>query len=155
MTQETFERVLETIPRWAAARSRSILLWETSSWDKKLTDRFEALDRYPLINWVVFVTNAVYSDQLDDEALEFILRRALFRISIYGLDPEEHKSITKIDDYDRFVVSMRRMLEMALKIGRQKVVQLSITLREPRSRDEIQRWMDANWEKPCRLSIGA
>lgn len=81
--------------------------------DKLLLERLRLIKKYPSIKNLSFTTNAVFSDQYNDEELRSILKNSdKILISIYGINPEEHKTITKHDDYRRAMNSISRMLDL-------------------------------------------
>jgi len=82
-------------------------------------------------------TNGTMVRLLDDDELKFVLsrmRRVL--VSIYGLDPEEFRVMTKKDDYDQFLLGLNRIL----KLSRGEVA-LGFRLLKPRPLEEVHRWV--------------
>ena len=146
MTMEIFERVLEDYKEMGGGAFSIHPVMGDIFLDKKIPERIEMLKNYEMIGPTLFVTNGVFSDRFDDRTIKMILQDTKLRVSVYGLDRDEHKEITKVDDYDRFVASLRRLLRLRIEVGGQRIVQLSITLNRERSKAEVQRWMENNLE---------
>ncbi len=153
MSMEIFKRVLEDYTEMGGGTFSLHPVMGDIFLDKKLPERIELLNEYELIGPTYFVTNGVYSDRFDDQTLKVILKHAHFRVSVYGLDRDEHSEITEVDDYDRFVASLRRLIRLKMEIGRKEVTQLSITLKKPRSKDEVAQWMEDNLDPDMLSSV--
>lgn len=79
--------------------------------DKYLPERIEIVKGNKAISKLITTTNGVSTAQYDNDTLQFIVQSFdRFRISIYGLDAEEHKAITRRDDYDKALDSISRIL---------------------------------------------
>ena len=121
MTMEIFERVLEDYKEMGGGTFSIHPVMGDIFLDKKIPERIELLKNYEMIGPILFVTNGVFSDRFDDQTIKIILQDTNLRVSVYGLDHDEHKEITKVDDYDRFVASLRRLLRLRIEVGGQRI----------------------------------
>lgn len=107
--------------------------------DKKLIERLDLINRYPAISELSAISNASMVDLYDDAELSAVLGRfKRLTISVYGLDREEFKAMTRKDAYDRFIAGTVRLLRLG---GPDKVLLASRQLKK-RSETETRAWLD-------------
>lgn len=81
--------------------------------DKNLLERIKRIEQYPNLTKISVTTNATLADRFREDDLRFILDRVhRMHISIYGLDQQEHALLTRRDDHDRALDSIRLMLRV-------------------------------------------
>jgi radical SAM protein with 4Fe4S-binding SPASM domain len=79
--------------------------------DRHLIERLERIEHYPAVRQVSVTTHATVADRYDDAQLRRIVSRfARLHISIYGLDAEEHRTLTRRDDHERTLASIRKLI---------------------------------------------
>ena len=107
--------------------------------DKWLVERLKMAEEYSSIRELSFTTNAVMAKLFGDEELDYIINRLrTVYISVYGIEPEEYRVMTKKDTYEEMVRQTNRILEVA----RNRVVLGFRTLKAwPRER-ELQ-WVES------------
>ncbi|MCX9146037.1 radical SAM/SPASM domain-containing protein [Erythrobacter sp. WG] len=108
--------------------------------DKLLLDRLQILRKTSAISEVSAISNAsmayLYSDEELTELLSYFDRIA---ISIYGLDPDEFKLMTRKDGYGRFREQLVRILSI---MGPERVT-LGARLLRQRPEPEVSEWCNA------------
>lgn len=81
--------------------------------DKDLVSRYKEIKKHPLIADVSFTTNAIKSNNFNDQDLSFILRHtSRIHISVYGIDENENEIMTKRSKYEQVIKSIKRMLTL-------------------------------------------
>jgi radical SAM protein with 4Fe4S-binding SPASM domain len=79
--------------------------------DKHLPERIRLVAAEGSITNVTITTNATHADRFTGDELSSILRHVRrVHISVYGLDREEHVRITRRDDHDRVLDSIRALI---------------------------------------------
>ena len=79
--------------------------------DHLLYERYKMIEKYPLILQPSFTTNAIKSIHINDDNLKYILKNTkTIHISIYGMDPEEYRLMTKRDEYNLLITSIKRII---------------------------------------------
>jgi len=117
--------------------------------DQLLLDRIRLVKKYPEITQISFATNAVLSDTLKDRELSFILENVdNVHISIYGMDEEEYSLMTGRDSYNRFLRSMRKMLE----ITDHHKMRLGFRFLKKHTDTDIKKWIQNHFG--CELRYG-
>ena len=116
--------------------------------DRFLPDRFRLIRQRPAITNLSFSTNASLFQTVSDEDFEYIISQ-LYRlhISIYGVNAEEHTTITRRATFDRVMANTRRALDAAGG-DRDKVV-LGFRLLRERSREFLTEWIEKHFGRPC------
>jgi hypothetical protein len=82
--------------------------------DKRLLERLKLLRASPAVSQVSTISNATMVKLYTDEELTEIV--SLFdriTVSVYGLDPEEFRVMTRKDRYEDFVTGLARLLRIA------------------------------------------
>ncbi len=82
--------------------------------DKLLPERLELLRNTPSITGISVTTNGTMARRYDDESLSAILSSfTRLKVSVYGLDAEEFRIITKRDEYNVMVEQLVRLLRLS------------------------------------------
>lgn len=106
--------------------------------DPLLEERLRLVDKFPKVTGLSITTNGIGSEKISDDDLRYLLSRfERVHISIYGLDAEEYRQITKRQTFDRCISAIRRIIEFS-KPG---TVCLGFRLLYNRSCDEIGEWI--------------
>lgn len=110
--------------------------------DPFLVERIVMIKRYDNISKISFTTNAVMSDTLADDDLANILKMIdNVHISVYGMDREEYRTMTRRDFYGRLVRNIQRIIRL---IDDPRKVRLGFRFLKVRSEQDIKEWIIAN-----------
>jgi hypothetical protein len=139
MSMSLFERVIsEYVSIGGGAVSLTPMVGEVFA-DKLLPARLEFLQSDRAISGVSATTNATLAYRYDDHELRGILRNfKRIHVSIYGLDSEEFKTMTRQDEYSNTLEQIRRILSLAPE----GVVIVTFRLLKNRSPAEVAAWID-------------
>lgn len=112
--------------------------------DELLADRLSILNKYPKIKGLSITTNAIPLDRLSDDNLKKIISHFdLVNISIYGLDREEYRIMTRRDFYSRMIANVNRIIEM--RDERKTKLLFGFRFLKSRSTNDINRWIKSNF----------
>lgn len=112
--------------------------------DSLLPRRLEAVKKYPAVRALSVTTNALLADRYDDDELRQILAGfERIQVSIYGMDEEEYRLMTRRDEYARMIRNVGRMLRLAAR-DRTAIV-FGFRFLKPRSDGEIKKWISGNF----------
>jgi MoaA/NifB/PqqE/SkfB family radical SAM enzyme len=138
MSMELFEKVVSDYKELGGGILSIAVLVGDIFLDKNLTRRIEVVKKNKHITRLTTTTNGVLADQFDRDSLKYIVRSFdRFRISVYGLDAEEHKILTRRDDYERAVESYTRILSCS-----KGNVKFEIRLLKNRTHSEVYKWLE-------------
>jgi MoaA/NifB/PqqE/SkfB family radical SAM enzyme len=113
--------------------------------DKYLLDRLDLIKNYPKIRNLSVTTNGVFSDRYSDDDLSKILSRFnRIQISIYGIDEEEYKTMTRRNTYDRMIKNIQRILH--LNEDSTKII-LGFRFLKNRETNQIDDWIEKNFSQ--------
>lgn len=152
MSLELFEKILSDYKELGGGVLSIAVLVGDIFMDKYLPDRLELVKNNRSITQLLTTTNGVIADRYDQDTLKYIVQSfSRFRISIYGLDAEEHKTLTRRDDYDRAIESYIRLLNCST--GN---VKFEIRLLKKRPETEVYKWLEdlkkrSNYSGPIRV----
>lgn len=80
--------------------------------DRYLKERLNMIGNYKKIIGTSVTTNAIPVDRFSDSELKWILNHLKkLQISVYGLDEEEYKILTRKDFYSRMLMNTKRIVE--------------------------------------------
>ena len=106
--------------------------------DRWLGERIARAAACPAIRGLSITTNATHADRYSPgELAELVRPLRKVHISIYGMTAEEHRELTKRDDHDRVVASVRAIIEACNEPGK---VALAFRLLRWRNKDEVVAW---------------
>src|ERR1700694_2639184 len=87
--------------------------------DARLRERLALAASIPSIKGISVTTNAVLANRIPRQDLEYILSRFhRVQVSIYGLDRDEYREMTRRDNYVEMVASVRTILEICGDSGK-------------------------------------
>lgn len=139
MPLKLFEKVLKDYSDLGGGALSLTPLMGDVFMDELLVERMLLTEKYERITSVSFTTNAAVSDCLDDGKLGFILKRVgRVSLSVYGLDPEEHRVMTRRDNYERTLENMRRIIRLA---GDTERIRFGFRFFKSYSESEVRDWM--------------
>ena len=112
--------------------------------DPLLVERLLLLDKYPRIKGVSVTTNAVPINRFSERDLRQILNSFIkIHISIYGLDDEEYRLMTRRDFYSRVVSNIKMITEL---IDKEKtLISFGFRLLKEHSEKDISDWIKKNF----------
>lgn len=143
MEMALFEKVLKDYTELGGGFLSLTPLLGDVFFDDLLVERMRLLERYDRITSVSFITNTVMSEKFDDEDLAYILSRlSKLCFSVYGLDPEEHRTMTRTENYDRVIRNIKRIISLAGDIDK---IHFCFRLFKTSSDDELCRWIKDNF----------
>jgi radical SAM protein with 4Fe4S-binding SPASM domain len=144
MSLKTFEKVLHDYSEMGGGylsltpKSGEIFL------DDFIMDRLKLAKKYPKIRGISVTTNAVPADRFSDEQLRQILgSMCRVQVSVYGLDSEEYRLMTRRDYYQRMVSGAKRIAELSDPAKTQVV--FGFRLLKPHKEEEMKRWIVDNF----------
>ncbi len=106
--------------------------------DKLLLERLKILRKAPTIGPISAISNASMVHLFSDSELgEMLSYFDTISISVYGLDPDEYKLMTRKPNYQQFIAGVARIL----KIKGPEGVNLSARQLKKRTRDEVGGWL--------------
>lgn len=138
MSTDLFEKMLHDYTEIGGGRLSLTPVVGDVLLDRHLVERVRLCEKYPAVTSVSFTTNAAMADQLDDKELEYVLSRMqrVF-ISVYGMDENEYRTMTRRDTYAR----MRRGIDRILQFARHEVA-IGFRLLNRRAPGEAERWLE-------------
>lgn len=143
MSLQLFEKVLKDYSELGGGTLSLTPLVGDVFTDELLFERMKLLKNYSKITEVSFTTNATLSDRLNDNNLEYILDGiSRVNLSVYGLEPEEHRGMTRRDDYNRAVRSMQRIIRLT---GDSKKIRFGFRLFRRYNAKALKTWMLDNF----------
>jgi len=120
--------------------------------DKHLLTRLEMIKKSGIVSRLSVTTNGVMAHLFDDPTLEYIIH-SFYRIwiSIYGMDAEEYKAMTRKDEYEKALENICRIL----RFSKGNIV-LGIRHLKKRSSEDIYKWVEnlknrANYKYPLEV----
>lgn len=121
--------------------------------DPLLVERLRLCERYPRIRRKIVTTNGEMARRYDDATLDFVLNHFdKITVSVYGLDAEEYRAMTKRDRYESFRASLDRILRLY-----RGELRLNFRLLKDRTREDARRWLEGfagRRAAPGRVSVG-
>jgi len=111
--------------------------------DPLLVERLSLRDKYPKIKGISVTTNAVPINRFSESDIRKILNSFIrIHISIYGLDDEEYRLMTRRDFYPRVVANIKTITEL---IDQEKTsLRLGFRLLKAHSETDIRDWIKKN-----------
>ena len=115
MASAIFERALDQYQDMGGGYVSLTPLVGDPLMDRHLLQRIRYLRACPFVSGIGFTTNGAVAHRFDDDTLaEIIGALQRLSISIYGLDAEEHRAMTRRDGgYTRMTDGIRRIVEAA------------------------------------------
>lgn len=151
MEMDLFEKVLGDYSRMGGGM---LCLTPTTGdvfLDPHLLERVGAVKKYENITNLNFTTNGATSHQLTDEELRWLLENIMeLHVSVYGIDGEEHRIITRKDDYEKVTENTVRIIKLS---GDPSRVKLDFRLFKKRSYGELNRWIRENIGAPVQYEV--
>ncbi|WP_103669903.1 radical SAM protein [Pseudanabaena sp. BC1403] len=138
MPMHLFEKVVDDyIEMGGGAISLTPLVGEVLL-DKLLLQRIDFVKSKKAITSLSVTTNALMAKNYTDYDLEILIRSFdQINISIYGLDREEYKLMTRRDMYDQVIDSIERILKFS-----QNNISFGFRHLKNRSKEDVQQWID-------------
>lgn len=138
MTMEVFDRVIaEYASIGGGFLSLTPMVGEVFL-DRFLSERIERATACPVIRGVSITTNATHADRFAPAELATMVRKLCkVQISIYGIDAEEHRALTRRDDHDRVVRSVKALIDAC---DRPEKLSLAVRVLRPRDDREVREW---------------
>jgi len=144
MPLEIFEKVLQDYSDMGGGRLSLTPMIGDIFLDKFLIERLELLSQYPKITGLSVTTNAIGSDIFNDKELKFIIEKfERFHISIYGLDVEEYKIMTRRSYYPRMIKNVKKIIK--LSGGKQNIL-IGFRFLKNHTISDIKKWIQQNFE---------
>lgn len=110
--------------------------------DPHLLERIALISDYPLIRNVSVTTNAVYADRYSDDDLKYIVNQlGRIHISVYGLDEQEYRTMTRRNTYHKMLCSIRKVVDLTDRDN----IAFGFRLLNNRTDSEIQNWIEENF----------
>jgi MoaA/NifB/PqqE/SkfB family radical SAM enzyme len=118
--------------------------------DKYLPTRLEMVKKMGFIRRLSVHSNGVMARLYDDPALKYIVQSFdRFKISIYGLDSEEYKAMTRKDEYESAMENISRIL----RNSKGNVV-FGIRHLKRRSAEDVAKWIeDLRTRSECQYPV--
>lgn len=110
--------------------------------DKYLIDRIKIARKYENITSISFTTNAIMAGDLPVSSIKYITNNVnKIMISIYGIDQEEYKLMTRTDNYHKMVDGVNRILSSVEDCSK---IELGFRLLKNRSDHDFDNWIINN-----------
>jgi len=138
MSMSIFEKVVQDYSSMGGGHMSLTPIVGDILMDRDILERLRILESHPGIDDLSVTTNASLAHRFDDSELRyFVSRFSRIQISIYGLDAEEYREMTKRKTYDQMVTGIRRFLQ----VGADKVT-FSFRLLRQWTRRDVDAWLD-------------
>jgi MoaA/NifB/PqqE/SkfB family radical SAM enzyme len=106
--------------------------------DKYLIPRLDMIKTCGSVKRLSVTTNAVLALKYDDSALEYIVQSFdRFKISVYGLDREEYRVMTRKDEYEKALQSISKIMAYS-----KSNVVIGIRHLKKRSPEFVREWVE-------------
>lgn len=111
--------------------------------DKLLIERLKIIPKYSKISGLSVTTNAIASSDLSETELQFVLHCfERFHISIYGLDAEEYRVMTRRSHYLKMLKNVKRIIDLSKN---NKNIVFGFRFLKSHTEDEIKIWIQQNF----------
>ncbi len=140
MPLDTFEKILKDYEEIGGGQlSLTPVVGEVFT-DPLLYKRLQMIEKYPGISGVSFTTNLVgMKRHKGDNFRDLLSKLNRVHISVYGLDAEEHKTITRKNTFDIFLRELKCLVESLDDLGK---LWLNFRLLNKRSERDLERWLE-------------
>lgn len=110
--------------------------------DEFLEKRIAMILDYPRIGKVSFTTNGLFPQGMRESQMSFILKH-LYRIhiSVYGLNREEYRHLTRRDHYKLLLKNLKQMFEIC---DDKSKISLGFNLLKAHEKNDIEQWIREN-----------
>jgi len=111
--------------------------------DKLLIERLKIVTKYPKITGISVTTNGIASSVLSETELKFVLHCfERFHISIYGLDAEEYRVMTRRSQYLKMLKNVKRIIDLSKNATN---IVFGFRFLKNHTEDEIKIWIQQNF----------